>query len=218
MAFRRQPELSWLTVYPVAEQAKGCDPSRAVYVNIGGGVGHQCAQFKQRFPDIPGRVILQDMPHSIANALPTPGVENIVHDFFQPQPIKGEFDPLCKPVFPFGQTSDYFHDMDLGAKFYFLRGVFHNHPPHKVIKLLENTKAAMASDSVMLIDEMIPPEMGAHVDALSMDLTMMTAFAGMERSEAQWRSILDEAGLKLIKTYEYNPVSHESVMEVRLAA
>ncbi len=76
----------------------------------------------------------------------------------------------------------------------------------------------MAPDSVMLIDEMIPPEMGAHVDALSMDLTMMTAFAGMERSEAQWRSILDEAGLKLIKKYEYNPASHESVLEVCLAA
>lgn len=106
--------------------------------------------------------------------------------------------------------------MNLGAKFYFLRGVFHNHPPHKVLKLLENTKEAMAPDSVMLIDEMILPEMGAHVDSLSMDLTMMSAFAGMERSEAQWCSILDEVGLRLIKRHEYNPVSHESVLEVRL--
>lgn len=70
----------------------------------------------------------------------------------------------------------------------------------------------------MLIDEMIPPEMNAHVDALSMDLTMMSAFAGMERSEVQWRNILDEAGLQLIKTYVYNPISHESVLEVRLSA
>jgi hypothetical protein len=76
----------------------------------------------------------------------------------------------------------------------------------------------MAADSVVLIDEMIPPEVGAHVDALSMDLTMMAAFAGMERSEAQWCSILDQAGLKLIRKYEYNPASHESVMEVRLVA
>jgi hypothetical protein len=94
MAFRREPELSWLSVYPVAEQANGCPPDRAVYVNIGGGIGHQCAEFKKKFPTIPGRVILQDMPHSIANALPTPGVENMAHDFFQPQPIKGELSPL----------------------------------------------------------------------------------------------------------------------------
>lgn len=89
MASRRQPELSWLTVYPLTEQAKDCDPSRPVYVNIGGGIGHQCAEFKEKFPNLPGRVILQDMPHSIAKALPTPGVENMVHDFFTPQPIKG---------------------------------------------------------------------------------------------------------------------------------
>ncbi len=50
MAFRRTPDLSWLTVYPVAEQAKGCDPSRAVYVNIGGGIGHQCAESRKSFP------------------------------------------------------------------------------------------------------------------------------------------------------------------------
>jgi hypothetical protein len=104
-----------------------------------------------------------------------------------------------------------------GAKIYFLRGVFHNHPPHKVLKLLQETKAAMAPDSVMLIDEQIPPEMGGHVDVLSMDLTMMTAFAGMERTAQQWRSILAEAGLELGNTYVYNAVSHETVLEVFLA-
>lgn len=90
MAFRREPELSWLTVYPVSEECKDVDPSRPVYVNIGGGIGHQCAQFKETFPNIPGRVVLEDMPHSIAKALPTPGVENIAHDFFEPQPVKGK--------------------------------------------------------------------------------------------------------------------------------
>ncbi|KAI1779311.1 S-adenosyl-L-methionine-dependent methyltransferase [Hypoxylon cercidicola] len=191
MAFRRQPDVSWLTVYPVSQEAEGWDPNRPVYVNIGGGIGHQCAQFKEKYPNIPGRVILQDLPHSIAKALPTPGVENMVHDFFQPQPIKG-------------------------AKFYFMRGVFHNHPPHKVRELLANTKEAMAPDSVLLIDEMILPETGSHVDPAAMDLTMMTAFAGMERTQAQWQSALSEVGLKLVETYVYNSLSHESVMDVRL--
>jgi hypothetical protein len=90
MALRRKPDLSWLSVYPVVEETRSWDPERPVFVNVGGGVGHQCAQFKEKFPDVPGRVILQDMPHSIAQALPTPGVENMVHDFFQPQPVKGK--------------------------------------------------------------------------------------------------------------------------------
>lgn len=90
MAFRRQPQLSWLAVYPVTKEASGWSSDRPLHVNIGGGIGHQCAELKQRYPDIPGRVVLQDMAHSIAQALPTPGVENMAYDFFEPQPVHGK--------------------------------------------------------------------------------------------------------------------------------
>ncbi|KAK3392886.1 S-adenosyl-L-methionine-dependent methyltransferase [Podospora didyma] len=160
---RRKSDLSWLSVYPVGEETAGLeDPERALFVNVGGGVGYQCAQFKERYPNVPGRVILQDLPHSIVQSCRTPGVENTVHDFFQPQPVKG-------------------------AKFYHMRGVLHNHPPHKVRKLLEHTKAATAPDSVLLADEMVLPEMGVNYDVASIDLTMLGACASLERTEAQWR-------------------------------
>ncbi|KAJ8062109.1 hypothetical protein OCU04_008670 [Sclerotinia nivalis] len=191
MALRREPQLSWLTVYPVGEEVQDISPQRPLYVNVGGGVGHQCAQFKERYPDVPGRVILQDLPHSIAEALKTPGVENLVHNFFDPQPIKG-------------------------AKFYYMRGVLHNHPPHKVQKLLENTKSAMAPDSILLIDEMILPDKGVNANAAAIDMTMMTALAAMERTEAQWGETLKDAGLEIVRVYTYNPLYYESVMDVRL--
>lgn len=194
MALRRKSQLSWLTVYPVAEETKGWDAqdnSRAIYVNIGGGIGHQCAQFRERYPDLPGRVILQDLPHSIAQALPTAGVENVAHNFFEPQPIKD-------------------------AKFYFLRGVLHDHPHHKARTILEQTKAAMGPESVLLVDEMIFPETGVNLAAASIDMTMLTALAGLERTEAQWRELFDEVGLELVKTYVYNPSNYEGVMHVRL--
>lgn len=90
MALRRDSNVSWLSAYPVEAEIGSLDPSRAVYVNIGGGIGHQCAQFRERFPALPGKVILQDLPHSIAQALQTSGVENMEHNFFEPQPVKGE--------------------------------------------------------------------------------------------------------------------------------
>lgn len=90
MALRRVPEESWLKMYPVAEKAAHWDQKRPVFVDVGGSIGHQCAHFKKSFPHVHGRVILQDLEHSIANALPTPGVENMVHNFFYPQPIKGQ--------------------------------------------------------------------------------------------------------------------------------
>ena len=97
-----------------------------------------------------------------------------------------------------------------------MRGVLHNHPAHKVRRILENTKLAMAFDSILILDEMILPEIGAHVTAAGMDLTMLGAFAGMERTEAQWRDILEDSGLKLIRSIEYNPLSYEGIMEIRL--
>lgn len=192
MATRRKPVLSWLSVYPVRKETESlCDPSRALYVNVGGGVGHQSAQFKAAFPKIPGRIILQDMPHTIADALQTEGVENMAHDFFQPQPIKG-------------------------AKFYFTRGVCHNHPDRKVVMLLKRIKDAMVADSVLLLDEFVLPPTGVNAYAAAIDLTMMAAFASGERDESHWRELLTQAGLKLVKMYSYNPSEYESVMDVRL--
>lgn len=74
----------------------------------------------------------------------------------------------------------------------------------------------MATDSILLLDEWVLPESGVNSYATSMDLTMMAAFAGAERTEAQWRSILEESGLTLVEAYVYNPVSYETVMKIRL--
>ena len=93
MASRREGG-TWLSVYPVDEETKGWDPEAPVYVDMGGGIGHQCAELKAKYPELPGRVILQDLPYCIDHALPTPGVESTVHDIFQPQPVKGI---LCTP-------------------------------------------------------------------------------------------------------------------------
>lgn len=215
MAFRREPKLSWLSVYPVEKEVEGWDAGedKAVYVNMGGGIGHQCRQFKEKYPGVKGRVVLQDLPHSIDKALDTPGVENCVHNFFEPQPITGK--PPFLPCPPF-----HLPPLTLsrtGAKFYFLRGVLHNHPDHKVRQLLLNVKAAMSSDSVLLIDEMVLPESGVNAYAAAMDLTMMAAFASTERSEKMWRKIIEDVGMRLVKTWPYNEVSYESVMDVRLA-
>lgn len=198
-ASRRGPEVGWLSVYPVLEQIpagwSSMDPDRRppLYVNIGGNIGHQCAEFRDRYPAsvLPGRVILQDLPYAISAALPTPGVENMVHNFFEPQPVRG-------------------------AKFYFMRGVMHNHPDHKIKELLGRTRDAMTSESILLLDEVILPDVGVGMDAAAHDVTMLAAFAGAERSEEQWRSIFAEVGLRLVKTYVYNEASYESVMDVRL--
>lgn len=92
MASRRSADETWLSTYNVESELRLKDwgSDDPIFVNIGGGIGHQCAEFKAKFPHINGRVILQDLPHTIHNALRTPGVENVAHDFFKPQPILGK--------------------------------------------------------------------------------------------------------------------------------
>ncbi|KAF2963106.1 hypothetical protein GQX73_g10471 [Xylaria multiplex] len=190
-ALRRQPDATWLSVYPVETEAAGWPADQPLYVNVGGGVGHQCAQFKEKYPNLDGRVILQDLPHSVAEALITPGVENMAYNMFEPQSV-------------------------VGAKFYHLRAVFHNHPPDVVRKLLETTKAAMKPESILLVDEMVMPEENVNYMAASIDMTMLLAFASMERTEGQWKELFENVGLKLVRTYTYSPLTYESVMDVRL--
>lgn len=79
----------WLSVFPFEKELATDGP---VFVDVGGGIGHQCAALKKKFPNIPaGKVVLQDLALCIENALPTPGVDAQVHSFFDPQPIKGMY-------------------------------------------------------------------------------------------------------------------------------
>jgi hypothetical protein len=90
MSIRRQgAQETWLSVYPVEQETKSWNPDKAVYVNIGGNVGMQNAEFRAKYPNVPGRVLLQDRQENIEKAIQTPGVENMTYDFFTPQPVKG---------------------------------------------------------------------------------------------------------------------------------
>lgn len=58
-------------------------------VDVGGARGHEVEAIKKKYPNLIGRFLLQDMPDTIEQALPLPGMEACVHDFFSEQPIKG---------------------------------------------------------------------------------------------------------------------------------
>jgi len=186
---RQMVQDTWLSVYPVEEEAKGFDPDSPVLVDIGGSTGDNCAQFKQHYPNIPGRVILQDLPDTVAVAPSTPGVENMAHDFFKEQPIKG-------------------------AKYYYLAHILHNWPDDKCREILRHIKAAMSKDSVILIDEMVLPDTAVPPNMAAVDLEMMCCLASVEHTQSEWNELLVSEGLKCMKTWVYRPKTCESVMHV----
>ncbi|KAI1120532.1 putative sterigmatocystin 8-O-methyltransferase precursor [Nemania abortiva] len=178
------------------EFAQGSTESTPLFVDVGGAGGHQCIALKQRLPTVPGRVILQDLPHVIDQVkakllLGLHGIEIEAYDFFQPQPVRG-------------------------ARTYYMRNILHDWPDEKCKEILENTKAGMTSDSVLLIDEMVLSERGAPWRATQLDMAMMACLGAEERSEAQWRGILESAGFYIKKIWKYTEECDDCILVAAL--
>jgi demethylsterigmatocystin 6-O-methyltransferase len=90
MSTLHQEAKTWLDVYDFGKHCAGFDPQGVVFVDVGGGIGQKCALLKKKIPDLPGRVVLQDMAHAIPHAIPTPEVENTIIDMWDGQPVKGK--------------------------------------------------------------------------------------------------------------------------------
>ncbi|KAL1971164.1 hypothetical protein VTN77DRAFT_115 [Rasamsonia byssochlamydoides] len=184
-------EGDWLDVVPFAEAAQSVGPERALFVDVGGSIGHQSARLRARYPDLPGRIIVQDLQETIQSAPPVEGVEFMTHDFFRPQPIQG-------------------------ARFYYLRTVLHDWDDDKAVAILQNLIPAMSADSQILIDDMALPNTGVHWWSACLDLHMYTMLGALERNEDQWRALLDRAGLKLVDIRTYMPVMRHSIIVAEL--
>ena len=94
--------------------------------------------------------------------------------------------------------------------------VLHVLPDERCRVVIQNIKDAMSEESVFVIDEMVFPESKVSSQAAQFDLTMMCAHGSMERTQTQWKALLDSVDLKLRGTYVYNPGCHQAVMAVVL--
>ena len=92
MTAQRDGHAEWLDFFPVQESLLGGFDSSigegVMIVDIGGGVGQELRALKAKYPQQPGRMILQELPRTIAQVTGLQGVEAMEHDFFTPQPIK----------------------------------------------------------------------------------------------------------------------------------
>lgn len=82
---------NWTDFFPVEEEiCKGArqDQEAIMFIDVGGGMGHEGLALKKRHPNLPGRFINQDLPQ-IVSEQKLDGVESMAHNFFTPQPLKG---------------------------------------------------------------------------------------------------------------------------------
>jgi len=98
---------SWMDpgFFPVkerVEQGMTRNGNDVAIVDVGGGMGHDLVELRNKQPGFPGRFILQDLPQVIEQiSPPLKGIEAMAHDFYTEQPVKGGItvEPFTLPPF-----------------------------------------------------------------------------------------------------------------------
>lgn len=70
----------------------------------------------------------------------------------------------------------------------------------------------MDDQSVILIDEMILSTFKPYYQAAEMDLMMMLTLAGAERTDQEWETLINGAGLKIKEIFTYDKLMRQSVI------
>ncbi|KAM7278697.1 hypothetical protein ACFE04_005831 [Oxalis oulophora] len=148
-------------------QYEGLKTMRSL-VNVGGGTGQLLASIVEEYPNI--KAINFDLPHVIEMAPKLPGVTHVVGDMFE--------------SIPAGENI-------------LLKWIMHDWSDKKCIQILKNChKAVSDNGKVVLVDIVLRQEKdGSYCDVgLKADLLMLANTGGKERTEQEWKNILNEGG------------------------
>ena len=114
---------SWMDLdfFPVEENlVKGLstDDDAVLLVDVGEGMGQDLEEFHRKLPHVRGQLILQDTPETIERtANLDKSIEPIGHDFFTPQPIRGNVRESIKA------QREIFDILLTGARAYYMHSV-----------------------------------------------------------------------------------------------
>ena len=218
MVGHRIGQPSWMdpNFYPVNENlvngAKGAkaEDDAVFLVDVGGGKGQVLQDLHRKYPELPGKLVLQDVKGAIEEAKASDLNKKIVpmeHDFFTKQPVIGMFADRTRSHLL----------MSLGARAYFMRSCLHDWSDPKAHDILTSLKSGLTKGySKLLINENVIPDQGAHWLSTALDMVMMVNFSSSERTEQNWRALLESAGFRIIKIWTLEP-GVESLIEAELA-
>jgi hypothetical protein len=94
---------------------------------------------------------------------------------------------------------DFFTSVPQGADAYILSGVIHDWDDDRAIRILGNCHRAMTRNSRVLLVDMVVPDNSVNCFSKLLDLNMLVMNGGRERTETEFRTLLDVSGYKLTK-------------------
>jgi hypothetical protein len=91
----------------------------------------------------------------------------------------------------------FFEAIPEGADAYMLRHIIHDWNDAKSLTILRNVRKVMSPNARLLVVETVIPTSNAPCGAKFLDLVMLIALGGMERTEAEYRDLYTQAGFRL---------------------
>lgn len=99
--------------------------------------------------------------------------------------------------------TDFFSAVPPGADAYLLKYIIHDWNDHDATEILRHTREAAGSrGAVLLIERIIPERITQEADPAGIvcgDINMMVSTGGLERTEGEYRRLLESAGLTLTR-------------------
>ena len=97
-------------------------------------------------------------------------------------------------------TGSFFDSIPAGGDVYVLSRILHDWPDDKAATILANCRKAIKDDGTLLIRDSVISD--NDVQGSTMDITMMIMTGGKERTEAEWKNLLQSAGFALNRVYK----------------
>jgi hypothetical protein len=95
------------------------------------------------------------------------------------------------------QGGDFFRSVPAGADVYVMKKVIHDWNDERALAILRNCRAFMPAHGRLLMIELIVSSGNEPSFAKMLDLLMLTYLGGRERTEGEYRSLLQSAGFRL---------------------
>jgi O-methyltransferase domain/Dimerisation domain len=122
--------------------------------------------------------------------------------FDAPEVIKGAREKVdaagvgdrCETV-----SGNFFESVPSGGDAYIMKWIIHDWDDDRSIRILENCRKHMSLDSRLILVDCVVPEDDAPDFSKLFDLNMLVMTGGMERTEAEFRDLLQAAGFRLLR-------------------
>jgi ubiquinone/menaquinone biosynthesis C-methylase UbiE len=166
----------------------------ATVVDVGGGDGTLLAVLLTAYPSLHG--VLFDQPATVAHA----------KRVFTDAGVAGR----ARWV-----GGDFFAELPSVGDVYLLKSVLHNWSDPDAQRILERCRRAMPASARLLVAERIVATDAKPSEAALFDINMLVVVGGLERTQAQYRDLLEATGFSLFRVVDTN--SPISILEAKPA-